>query len=118
MRLAGVSGGTSVGLQAMADEEHHQLSKRAPVSDEWARHRRYGVVIDAGSSGSRIQVYSWIDHAITRERRIARGDAIGVLPKIEKGVEHGEGWTLKVEPGGWMHTQRWVQQQRARNGQS
>jgi hypothetical protein len=22
-----------------------------------------------------------------------------VLPKIEKGVEHGEAWTLKVEPG-------------------
>lgn len=99
MRIEGVNEGGSIAVRAM--DEHHpvHLDKRAPVSDEWARHRRYGVVIDAGSSGSRIQVYSWIDHAIARERRTARGDVIGVLPKIEKGVEHGEGWTLKVEPG-------------------
>jgi hypothetical protein len=77
-----------------------QLSARAPpVYSDWERDRRFGIVVDAGSSGSRLQVYSWIDHRVARERRIARGEGVAVLPKIEKGVEHGEAWTLKVEPG-------------------
>lgn len=78
------------------------FGERAPVSpvySDWERDRRFGIVVDAGSSGSRLQVYSWIDHAVARQQRQQRGDGVAVLPKIDKGVEHGEAWTMKVEPG-------------------
>ncbi|KAG0087133.1 Golgi apyrase [Podila epicladia] len=73
-----------------------------PHSEEWLKNRRFGIVIDAGSSGSRIHIYSWISkdhiHQSTPQR-----DYIGVLPTIEPGVEsgteHSGEWTKKTEPG-------------------
>lgn len=71
----------------------------APRPPSWTEHRQYGIVIDAGSSGSRVQVYSWVDPEIAKQRRKAGKESVDVLSKVEKGVEHGDGWHLKVEPG-------------------
>lgn len=73
----------------------------APRPTSWNQGRQYGIVIDAGSSGSRVQVYSWINPEIAKQTRKANKESVDVLSKVEKGVEHGDGWHLKAEPGGF-----------------
>ncbi|KAI7817516.1 nucleoside phosphatase GDA1/CD39, partial [Gamsiella multidivaricata] len=71
-------------------------------SETWLQNRQFGIVIDAGSSGSRIHIYSWINRQHLKETAPAR-DLVGVLPTIEPGVEsdspHSADWTMKTEPG-------------------
>ncbi|KAG9296447.1 hypothetical protein G9A89_015039 [Geosiphon pyriformis] len=67
------------------------------IKSDWLQNRNFGVVIDAGSSGSRIQVYSWKDHRWARQNKLE--SELQILPTIEKGVEEGTNWHMSIKPG-------------------
>ncbi|PWN40798.1 hypothetical protein IE81DRAFT_342472 [Ceraceosorus guamensis] len=73
----------------------------APAPQEWSSSRKYAVLIDAGSSGSRMQVYSWKDAIVDKATRTSGGLPVKVLPDVQKGTWEGSGleWQKKVEPG-------------------
>ncbi|RDW80756.1 hypothetical protein BP5796_05454 [Coleophoma crateriformis] len=54
---------------------------------------RYGVILDAGSSGTRVYIYRWLNSA--RALHDADATALKSLPKLETKKR----WTLKINPG-------------------
>lgn len=59
------------------------------ADDKW----QYGVVLDAGSSGTRIHIYRWLSHE--RALEDAEGVKLHSLPEL---TTHDE-WTKKIHPG-------------------
>lgn len=54
---------------------------------------RYGVVLDAGSSGTRVHIYRWLDSEVARQE--ASDSDLHSLPSLEtQGT-----WTKKIHPG-------------------
>ncbi|KAH9813721.1 nucleoside phosphatase family-domain-containing protein [Melampsora americana] len=61
--------------------------------------RQFGIVIDAGSSGSRVQIFSWRSHELEVQLRKSASQPLNVLPRVETGGGDGPLWYHKVEPG-------------------
>ncbi|KAI8340225.1 hypothetical protein BC941DRAFT_419815 [Chlamydoabsidia padenii] len=79
-----------------------ELTKRRPVPDQdWENNRRYGVIIDAGSSGSRVYVYSWKDHDYLRSTWSPE-DLQDNIPMVERADKNGLKWTHRQEPGKYI----------------
>jgi len=42
------------------------LWKRAPIEEPESEYK-YAIAIDSGSSGSRLEIYSWLDHDVAKQ---------------------------------------------------
>ncbi|GJJ12382.1 hypothetical protein Clacol_006624 [Clathrus columnatus] len=64
----------------------------SPSFDPWLNSRRFAITIDAGSSGSRLQIYSWL-HPSANDLSLPK------LSVIERGTKDPNASVIKIEPG-------------------
>lgn len=87
--------------KALSKEENLAFTLDGDSTD-WFEHKKFGIVIDAGSSGSRVHVYSWDDPAYVLAKDI-KAEKVNSFPVIEKGVKDqsagDSAWQLKSKPG-------------------
>lgn len=75
------------------------LHSRAPVSSPKKIPTRYAVVVDAGSSGSRVQVFSWKDPALLRSKLISSGSANHTIFNSVPEITQDPSLNKKISPG-------------------
>lgn len=57
--------------------------------------QNYGIVVDAGSSGSRLQVFRWDDPSSTLASSKSSNELLNSVPQIEQKKE----WGMRINPG-------------------
>ena len=67
------------------------LPPKNDAPENWETNREYGIVIDSGSSGSRVLVYSWKNTACYAN--------YSSLPVIQTADQEGKEWHYKEKPG-------------------